>query len=352
MQLQVQKEDGTYESVESGFNDVNGTDVQSDNAKSASDFANGPLGSLFQSKYNYNNLQYPADLNSVGKGHAIVFEISQPKSKSIEEVIDYSIKTATELGSAAVAKGEEVLNGMNTQPEKTLTDLGNSVKTGVTSLLNGTAFGGTTVSELMTVSKDLKAIVSLYMPDSLSFQYAANFGEVSIMDAVASSKLPGIAAVAGFVQSVVDPTQGNAAGRLALNKMGYAFNPQEQVLFQGIDFRTFEMSFTFSPKSAREAQQVQKIIKLFRTYAAPTIVTGAAGFFYTPPGVFNLSFRKDGKINPNINKLTDCVLLSVNVNYAPNGWSSYKDGQPVQTTMDLSFKETVLVDRTKIEQGY
>ena len=83
MQLQVQKEDGTYESVESGFNDVNGSDVQSDNAKSASDFANGPLGSLFQSKYNYNSLQYPADLNSVGKGHAIVFEISQPIAVAI-----------------------------------------------------------------------------------------------------------------------------------------------------------------------------------------------------------------------------------------------------------------------------
>ena len=205
-----------------------------------------------------------------------------------------------------------------------------------------------TAAEFMTLNKDLKAIVSLYMPDTVSFQYVSDFGEVSIADA--ASSLPGILGkVPGFLQSVLSD---NAAGKLALNKLGYAFNPQSQVLFQGIDFRTFAMSFTFSPKSAREAQQVQKIIKLFRTYAAPTIVTGAAGFFYTPPGVFNLSFRKDGKINPNINKLTDCVLLSVDVNYAPNGWSSYKDGQPVQTTMYLSFKETVLVDRTKIEQGY
>jgi hypothetical protein len=144
----------------------------------------------------------------------------------------------------------------------------------------------------------------------------------------------------------------NQAVKLALNKLGYAFNPQEQVLFQGINFRTFEMSFTFSPRSSHEASKVQQIVKLFRSYAAPTIVTGLAGFFYTPPGVFNLSFKKDGAINPNINKLTDCVLESVTVNYAPNGWSSHKDGQPTQMTMDLSFKETVLVDRAKIEQGY
>ena len=339
MQLQVQKEDGTYESVESGFNDVNGSDVQSDNAKSASDFANGPLGSLFQSKYNYNSLQYPADLNSVGKGHAIVFEISQPQSKSIQDVANYV--------TDAIVSANNTINSIKTaDPETAINNAKDSLVNGVKNILSNGA--SQTAAEFMTLNKDLKAIVSLYMPDTVSFQYVSDFGEVSIADA--ASALPGILGkVPGFLQSVLSD---NAAGKLALNKLGYAFNPQSQVLFQGIDFRTFEMSFTFSPKSAREAQQVQKIIKLFRTYAAPTIVTGAAGFFYTPPGVFNLSFRKDGKINPNINKLTDCVLLSVNVNYAPNGWSSYKDGQPVQTTMDLSFKETVLVDRAKIEQGY
>jgi len=327
-------------------NYVNGSDIQSDAAKSASDFASGPLGSLFQSIYNYNSIQYPADLNSVGKGHAIVFEISQPKSKSIQDVIDYSVKTATEVGTAVRNKVKELNAMTDAQSEAALTQLGTDVKNGVTSLLNGNAFG-TTAAELMSVQKELKAVVSLYMPDSLSFQYAADYNEETIMGA--ASSLPGILGkVPGFVQSVMN----NPAAKLALNKMGYAFNPQSQVLFQGIDFRTFEMSFTFSPKSSREAEQVQKIIKLFRSYAAPTIVTGAAGFFYTPPGVFNLSFRKDGRVNPNINKLTDCVLQNVTVNYAPNGWSSYKDGQPTQTTMDLSFKETVLVDRAKIEQGY
>jgi hypothetical protein len=273
-------------------------------------------------------------LNSVGKGHAIVFEISQPKSKTIQDVTNYITESATSAN-----------NVIHSDPETTLNGAKDSLVNGVKNFLNnGTS---QTAAEFMTVNKELKAIVSLYMPDTVSFQYVSNYGEVSIADA--ASSLPGILGkVPGFLQSVLE----NAAGKLALNKLGYAFNPQEQVLFQGIDFRTFEMSFTFSPKSAREAQQVQKIIKLFRTYAAPTIVTGAAGFFYTPPGVFNLSFRKDGAVNPNINKLTDCVLQSVTVNYAPNGWSSYKDGQPTQTTMDLSFKETVLVDRAKIEQGY
>jgi phosphosulfolactate synthase (CoM biosynthesis protein A) len=125
MQLQVQKDDGTYQSVESGYNDVNGSDIQSDAAKSASDFASGPLGSLFQSKYNYNNLQYPADLNSVGKGHAIVFEISQPKSKSIEELTEYVIETGKEGITAFSEKGKELAAMTDAQTEETLIKLKN-----------------------------------------------------------------------------------------------------------------------------------------------------------------------------------------------------------------------------------
>lgn len=376
MQLQTQNPDGSFSSVEAGYNNVNGSDLQSDQVKSQSDFANGPLASLFKSKYNYNAIQYPSDLNSSGKGHAIVFDIYQPQSASAAEVastISNGLKRAGEgLLSAYDATTSAIGNGVNAVANNPLaagqaavngiTSFNQSVRQGIvdnvekgstlfTGMLNGQLPEGLgasqTVTQFMEMKKDLRATVSLYMPETLSFTYTTSYGEESIMGAAAS--LPGLLGKpASFVNSVMD----NQAVKLALNKLGYAFNPQEQVLFQGIQFRTFEMSFTFSPRSAHESSKVQQIVKLFRSYAAPTIVTGLAGFFYTPPGVFNLSFKKDGAVNPNINKLTDCVLESVTVNYAPNGWSSYKDGQPTQMTMDLSFKETVLVDRDKIEQGY
>jgi hypothetical protein len=37
--------------------------------------------------------------------------------------------------------------------------------------------------------------------------------------------------------------------KLLLRGQGYAFNPQQQILFEGIDFRTYTMSFTFTPYS-------------------------------------------------------------------------------------------------------
>jgi len=139
---------------------------------------------------------------------------------------------------------------------------------------------------------------------------------------------------------------------LAMSAAGYVFNPQQQVLFEGIDFRPYEMTFTFTPSSPDETRNVNAIIKTLRYHAAPQI-GGVGGFFFIPPSVFNVSFRYNGKVNPNINLLKKSVLKSVNVNYAPNGWAAFEgNGAPVQTVVSLQFQEIVLVDKTQINQGF
>ena len=41
------------------------------------------------------------------------------------------------------------------------------------------------------------------------------------------------------------------------------------------------------------------------------------------------------------------------VDYAPEvGWVSFEDGMPVKTRLTLQFKETEIMTRDKIEQGY
>jgi hypothetical protein len=336
------------ENQTSGFNRAEGSD--------ASDFpsdpaqARGPLSSLFRPKYNYRDIQYPADLNgnpsnggSPTKGHAIRFDMYDVHTVTLNEAQKYVTKVGKQIiaaapGVIAAAPGavKEIQKAAN---EVTLQSVEKSVKNALTS-------EKTTLRDFLRTKKELKNTVSLYMPDTLNFSYGAEYGEVSVMGAAQS--VPGLKTVATGIQSITE----NQLVKLALNKLGYAFNPQSQSLFQGIHFRTFNMSFTFTPRSAQEAAKVKEIITLFRTYAAPTIQWQAAGFFYTPPGVFNLTFLKDGKENPNINKLQDSVLTTVDVNYAPIGWSAHQDGQPVQTTMDLSFQEIVLVDRALIRQGY
>ena len=185
------------------------------------------------------------------------------------------------------------------------------------------------------------------MPDNAEFNYAASYNQIGLLEAAAS--VP----ILGAIPNAILSTLNNAAVKVGLNSMGYVFNPQEQVLFDGITFRTFSMSFTLTPFSATEANEIKNIIRAFRRNAAPTIASGGAGFFFIPPSAFDITFMYNNAENPNINKIKRCVLTDVNVNYAPNGtWSTHNDGSPVQTALTLSFKEIELVDRAAVEGGY
>ena len=105
--------------------------------------------------------------------------------------------------------------------------------------------------------------------------------------------------------------------------------------------------------SKEEADTVTEIIKQFKKHAAPQIVTQSAGMFFSLPSQFDVQFLFNGQENTKINKIGRSVIESIDVNYAPNGmWSTHNDGTPVQTTLTLNFKEMVLIDRTKIEEGY
>jgi hypothetical protein len=332
---------------------VNESDRQSDSYKSPGYFeslASGPLGSLFKSKYNYQEMQYPADLNSSGNGHAIKFDMYNVDTVSLESLGQSFVK----FGTAVVAGAQGVTAaGLNNKASELAAALpaafanpGAFLDKAVKNLGEIAGIAVSNTQEFLKTHKTLQTSVLLYIPDTLNFSYNVEYGEISLMGAVES--VPGVGQVAGKIHSIAD----NQLGKLVLNKLGYAFNPQAQVMFQGIHFRPFNMSFTFTPRSAQEANKVRQIIKLFRRYAAPTIIDGSGGFFYTPPGIFNLTFLKDGSENTNINKLTDAVLIGIEVNYSPVGTAFHKDGQPVQTTMDLSFQEIVLVDREKIDLGY
>ena len=196
--------------------------------------------------------------------------------------------------------------------------------------------------------------ITLYMPDGLEFQTQAQYGELSVAQAISSILQLGGKTGGDNKTSTFDKGAFlGGAGRMALNYAGYVFNPQQQLLFEGINFRSFSMSFTFTPYSSKEAETVKNIITKFRSAAAPQIVTGSLGFLFIPPSQFEISFKSGDKINPYINKLKRCYLQNVDVNYAPNGWSAHSvDGAPVQTTLSLSFLETELIDRTQIAAGF
>jgi hypothetical protein len=366
-ELQEQKSDGTYQTVadtnqSSYYNsESTGTEFSSDNTpigpSLSESLATGPLSALFKSKYNYDRLAYPADLGSSGKGHMVQFDVYNTLSTSISDVSKVVVDSVTKATAVATNAYNAGVNGtvqnLANQTKEAYgkaIELSNSlVEKGVEGALNQvveSVVGKQTVSEFLQTRKELVKTMYLYMPDTLDFTYSASWDKTDLM------KAAGAVPVVGGLARGITSIMGNDAVKLAMNKFGYAFNPQSQMLFEGIDFRTYSMTFVFTPRSAQEANVVKEIIKTFRMFAAPTVVNEIGGFFFKPPGIFGVSFFSDGAPNYNINKLMDSILESVEVNYAPNGWSAHRGGKPVQTTITLSFKEMTLVDRTKIENGY
>ena len=160
-------------------------------------------------------------------------------------------------------------------------------------------------------------------------------------------------AVAGFAETLTE-TEG-AAG--LLNKgFGQADNPYMEVLFDKMSMRSFTYAFTFAPKNEDERNDIQKIIRLFRFHMAPELQGGQARFL-TLPSEFDIHYMyqsQDGSASENdyYNKIATCVLTDCAIDYAPNGVKSFDDGSPTQIKMSLTFKETQLLTKSLIDQGY
>lgn len=309
----------------------------------------GPLGKLFGNNNQIEVLSYPRDLGSATRNHVVQFFINEIKPIGYQEGKSYSLSDTWKGAKDSALE----LYGVYSSPGGSLAKTADVALDKITNNL-----------KLRPREKSLKAAINLYMPDTLEFTNVASYNQTNLLD-VASSVLENVAGkrnkkgeigpislAAGVAASAISKVQSNA-GKLALSTQGLALNPQEQLLFDGIDFRSFQMAFTFTPFSKDEATAVKNIVKMFKTHAAPRIVTGAAGMLFIPPSTFNLKFMYNNKENENIGKVGECVIESIDVNYAPNGWSAHTDGSPVQTTLSISFKEIELMDREKIEKdGY
>lgn len=237
-------------------------------------------------------------------------------------------------------------------------------------------------------TKKLGAVISLYMPDTLYAEYSADYTEFSLTDDLGglvssirainqiADKNPLSGASGGMYEAIksVGKGMGNAVSNqpesiylaskafgaenigAVLNKaQGYAINPQLQMIYKGIGLRTFQLTFTFTPKSAQEAKEVDDIIALFKHHYAPRLEsateTSINSMFFIPPSMFTVQFMHNGRENVHLPKYGECVLSHITIDYAPNGFAAYEDGAPVQSQLMLQFQEIEIIDQNKLDKG-
>ena len=67
---------------------------------------------------------------------------------------------------------------------------------------------------------------------------------------------------------------------------------------------------------------------------------GQGGIFLRAPDVFSLRYLHNGKDHPFLNRIKDCALTGLTVNYTGAGtYATYHDGAPVSMSMNMTFKE-------------
>ena len=360
---------------------------------------------LVNNTYDYNTFRYPLDIGNYDKGHYMVIHINQQKKTqfgsqlsdtdkptAIQELLDLQAKRGkvgfgSSLGAAVNSSGDfitaatpvlassvsGVLNYLGA-PSGTSTSAGNAV----------TSIGGNLGSDLSSFNSDgfVRTIqrttdsVVLYMPDTLNFTYSQVYDDlkvgaglvagglaagISVFDQIKKSGMGAAATtLSPFVLSALEAkfrsTLGDLgrAGVFAINQM--VRNPMLELIYSQPQLRTFQFDFKFYPRDENEALEVQNIIERLRFHQAPEIKSGTTGYFLIPPSEFDIKFYYNGNINPNIDKITTCVLEQINVNYAPQGFTAYESanelrpglgrtGMPVAIEMLLTFKETQI--RTK-----
>lgn len=142
--------------------------------------------------------------------------------------------------------------------------------------------------------------------------------------------------------------------QLQARSTGNIFNPNSELLFNGVTLRSFRFSFKMTPRDEKERDLIKSIIKTLKKSMAPSKTngegdnTGKNDLYLSTPNVFDLQYRQGGAENggkhPFLHSFKECALKDMSVNYTgENVYATYYDGTPISVIMDLTFQELVPV---------
>ena len=149
--------------------------------------------------------------------------------------------------------------------------------------------------------------------------------------------------LAGISGQAINALGGNVSpGSVIARSTGQILNSNLELLFQGVNLRSFPFSVTFSPRNYDETERVRLIIRYLKQTMAPKTGNegGRMGTFLKSPDVFSLRYLHNGQDHPFLNSFKLCALTGLSVNYTNSGtYASYYDGAPVNIRLNMSFKE-------------
>jgi hypothetical protein len=161
--------------------------------------------------------------------------------------------------------------------------------------------------------------------------------------------LGAIPGISGMASAVVGTVLGSGALQNGIEStFNVKANPYKEQTFQGVDFRSFDFTFTLRARSQSDVDVIQQIIRAFRRYSKPTFEKGTGGAVFSYPKEFKIEFLtidEDNAYETNeyLPEIKYCVCNTVNTNFSGTGWKSFEGGAPVDISLQLTFQETEII---------
>ena len=237
-----------------------------------------------------------------------------------------------------------------------------------------------TISIERRPTRRLDSVITMFMPADVKVSYKANYTDTSIGsltqaasqiigeyvnqgsvsgDTIANNSKQIFTAVGidGLINLLSNvPSLGGAREALELG-MGAIVADRMEMAFKGIDKRKFSYTFKMLPRSEKEANEVKRIIDMFKFHMLPEMLDrNTRGRLMSYPSTFDIKYMYMGNDNTYLNKVSECYLESMDVDYGGDRYKTHEGNAngapPVETTITLQFGEIELITRERAEQGF
>ena len=348
---------------------------------------NAPLSHMeVQGNYAYSSLSYPLDLQSrTDLGHYMMFYVNVPNETAYSTTSSMKKDKGESSSKMRGSQNDAQLAIMDNEKEYaknagaagSFNKEGKSWKAGETDKVLYREPKKGTFAKLTKRTNDA---ITLYMPNTgITAQHTPEWassemgGDIGEAAGRAQNGMQGdmwggiqgfVAQMAGKMKDMGTDMAGQAAGTSELKGIrdklsNKAENKFLETFFKGISMRKFQFTWQFRPKSPDEVFEVQKIIKTFKFHALPELPKGDRhGRYFTVPATFDIFYMYRGDENQWINKIATCVCGSVNINYSPTTWQTFRplEGEqgapPTEIDMALDFMETRIITKQDIIDGF
>ena len=216
----------------------------------------------------------------------------------------------------------------------------------------------------------VKNTIAIYMPQTVKFQFAADYGAAEIGNIVGmGAKLKdffssaegtgganfgaGAAQLSKLLDGGVEFFSLGTAGGIGASiqrRTGIAPAAMTEMIFNGIDYRSFSFDFKFTPRNKKESDLVRSILDIMKSSMLPRKFGTGSIAAYTVPDEFALRFMKGTNINPYLDQIGLCACTGVDITYGGDKFSAHAHGDPVTIDATLSFRELELVERDRYTQ--